>query len=252
MLVAVAFSPAAISAEEVSTKPASAKKLVKVAVYCHKDGKSNGAKDLTRLLTGENGFDMTIVSPEQIREGILDDGYDVVVMPGGSAGAQSRNLKDAGKEAIRKFVHAGGGYVGICAGAYLSTTYRDWSLGIVNARVWDHPHWARGTGIVSLGMTPSGCSVLEMPKESVDVYYGQGPMLTPGNNPSLPGYEVLASYETEVAKKGAPEGAMVGMHAIVRTMYGQGRVVAFSPHPEKKTGPESLMSAGIRWAGRGE
>lgn len=253
VIVGVVIGPPIAYGEEATTdKPAETLPLVKVAVYDHSGGSANGPNDLKKFLTAENGFEMTIVTPEDIRAGVLEKGFDVVVMPGGSARSQAEHLEEKGREEIRKYVNQGGGYVGICAGAYLSTTYKPYSLGLVNAKVWDLEHWARGTGMVKLKMTPSGCSLLEMPKDVVDVYYGQGPMLVPGDDPELPGYEILASYATEVAKKGAPEGAMVGMHAIVRTMYGNGRVVAFSPHPEKKWGPESLMAAGIRWAGRGD
>jgi len=239
--------------EELATSDRdSSSPVVHVAIYDHSGGKANGPRDLVTFLTPANGFETTILTSEEIQEGALTDEFDILVMPGGSAGAQARHLEEVGRDEIRRFVREGGGYVGICAGAYLCTTYKPWSLGLVNAKVWDHAHWARGTGIVKLNLTPSGCTILRMPQEQVDVYYGQGPMLVPGHDQDLPRYEVLASYATEVAKKGAPEGAMVDMHAIVRTMYGKGRVVAYSPHPEKKYGPKSLMAEGIRWAGRGD
>lgn len=225
---------------------------VKVAIYDHSGGKAPGPQNLLTFLTPPNGFETTILTPTDIQQGALTSEFDVLIMPGGSAGAQARNLEEKGRDQIRRYVNEGGGYVGICAGAYLSTTYKPWSLGLVNAKVWDLSHWARGTGIVKLNMTPSGCSVLRMPKDQVEVYYGQGPMLVPGTDEDMPGYEILASYATEVAKKGAPEGAMVDMHAIIRTMYGKGRVIAYSPHPEKEYGPKSLMAEGIRWAGRGD
>ncbi|WP_339743668.1 BPL-N domain-containing protein [uncultured Rubinisphaera sp.] len=221
----------------------------KIAIYCHQEGKSRGAVNLMTFLTPENGFNAVIVSPEEIQAGALkNQSFDVLIMPGGMASAQANNLGETGRENVREFVNTGGGYVGICAGAYLSTTYRLWSLGIVNARVWDLSHWARGTGMVNLCMSDSGCKVLAVPSKSVETYYGQGPLLVPGNSPDLPGYEVLASYETEIAKKGAPEGAMTDAHAIIRTMYGSGRVICYSPHPEKEWGPKELMAHGVRWA----
>ncbi|MEW4565473.1 BPL-N domain-containing protein [Bremerella sp. JC770] len=247
MMTASALGEEPSSAEAVSTLP-----MVRVAIYDHSAGKAPGPKSLLTFLTPPNGFQTTILTPGEIQQGALTSDFDVLIMPGGSAGAQARNLEEEGRDQIRRYVREGGGYVGICAGAYLSTTYKPWSLGLVNAKVWDLSHWARGTGIVTLNMTPSGCSVLRMPKDQVDVYYGQGPMLVPGNDEDMPGYEILASYATEVAKKGAPEGAMVDMHAIIRTMYGKGRVIAYSPHPEKEFGPKSLMAEGVRWAGRGD
>lgn len=243
---------AALGDEPAPPEEPASQRTVNVAIYDHSSGKAPGPRDLVTFLTPENGFQATILTPEEIRSGALDKGFDVLVMPGGSAMSQANHLEEEGREQIREYVREGGGYVGICAGAYLSTTYKPWSLGLVNAKVWDLEHWARGMGMVKLEMTPAGCTTLRVPKDQVDVYYGQGPMLVPADDPDMPGYEVLARYASEVALKGAPEGAMVNMHAIIRTMYGNGRVVAYSPHPEKKSGPKSLMAEGIRWAGRGD
>jgi len=225
--------------------------LIRVAVYDHSDGSASGPKNLKRILVEENGFETTRVSPQEIRDGVLRD-FDVLIMPGGSGSKQSRMLEEKGREVVKKFVEEGGGYVGICAGSYLASSHYSWSLGLINAKVWDRSHWARGTGDISLNISPAGCQVLDVEEGELQCYYGQGPLLVPDNKPSLPGYEVLASYGTEIAKKGAPQGAMVGTHAIVRTMYGEGRVICFSPHPEKTGGPNSIMAEGVRWAGSGQ
>lgn len=220
-----------------------------VGVYDHSKP-YQGSKNLRRILTAEAGFEPTVVTPQQIRDGVLAD-YDVLIVPGGSGSSQAKHLKESGREAIKSFVSDGGGYVGICAGAYLASSQYTWSLGLVNARVWDRVHWARGTGVVGLKISPAGARVLETSPGLLNVYYGQGPMLVPDDDPDLPGYEVLATYAGEVAKKGAPKNAMVGLHAIVRSVYGKGRVICFSPHPEKPDGPNSLMAEGVRWAGAG-
>ena len=120
--------------------------------------------------------------------------------------------------------------MGICAGAYLASTHYTWSLGVINARVWDRAHWARGKKQVSISLTPSGREVLSKSKEKFDIYYANGPLLVPDNQPNLPGYEVLAKYDTEVARNGAPKHAMV------------------SPHAEMKNGPKSLVASVVYWA----
>lgn len=234
-----------------STMAAEQVSLARVAIYDHSEKLSNGPKNLLRFLTPENGFQCTVVSPADIRSGVLKD-FDVLIMPGGSASKQSEKLEEAGREAVLKFVESGHGYVGICAGSYLASSHYPWSLGLVNARVWDRDHWARGKGQVSLCLSAAGCEVLSQTGTHPEVYYGQGPLLAPDTKSHLPGYEVLATYETEVAQKGAPVGAMTGTHAIIRTKYGQGRVICFSPHPEVDGGPNSLMLHGVRWASEGQ
>ena len=222
-------------------------KAARVAVYDHSDGSANGPKNLMRFLTAENGFDCQRISPAEIREGRLR-GFDALVMPGGSGSLQAKKLEEKGRVAVQEFVRNGGGYIGICAGSYLASSHYDWSLDLINARVWDRSHWARGQGTVTLGVTSPGQQVLNTDATEVDVYYGQGPLLVPDNDPDLPGYEVLARYDSEVAEKGAQPGAMSGTHAIIRSVFGSGRVICFSPHPEKSDGPNGLMLHGVRWA----
>jgi len=221
--------------------------IARVAIYDHSDGSASGPLNLMQFLTVENGFVCQRISPKEIQTGVLKD-FDVLIMPGGSGSLQSKKLEETGRKNVIEFVKSGGGYVGICAGSYLATSQYSWSLGLVNARVWDRVHWARGTGDVALSMTPSGRQLLDAKQPELFVYYGQGPLLVPDTKADLPGYEVLAIYKTEVALKGAPEGSMVGTHAIIRTMYKNGRVICFSPHPEKQGGPQELMTAGVKWA----
>src|SRR5690606_30709410 len=95
---------------------------IRVAIYDHSETIAKGPKNLMRFLTPEVGFECTRVTPEEIRNGVLKD-YDVLIMPGGSASLQSKNLEEKGREVIREFVRNGGGYVGICAGSYLATTH---------------------------------------------------------------------------------------------------------------------------------
>lgn len=219
---------------------------IRVAIYDHSDDSATGPKNLMKFLTPNNGFTCQRLRPEDIQAGLLSN-FEVLVVPGGSGSKQAEMLEETGREAVRKFVDAGGGYVGICAGSYLASSQYPWSLNLINARVWDRAHWARGTGTVTIGLSPAGLDAFDQDNAVIDVYYGQGPLLVPGQHPDLPQYEVLASYQTEVAQKGAPVGAMIGTHAIVRGEFGKGRVMCFSPHPESSGGPNSLISSGVRW-----
>ena len=107
---------------------------------------------------------------------------------------QADMLGMQGREAIRKFVYNGGGYIGICAGSYLATPHYSWSLGLLNAQVVDRQHWARGTGQVWLKLSSAGQGALDVDADQVRVYYGQGPLLAPGHYAGLPAYESLAQY----------------------------------------------------------
>jgi glutamine amidotransferase-like uncharacterized protein len=223
--------------------------LVRVAICDDAEEISKGPKNLLRILATEEGFHAERITSERIRGSGLA-GFDVLIMPGGSGSKQAERLQEKGRREIQAFVRAGGGYVGICAGSYLASSHYDWSLGLINARVWDRAHWDRGGGEVCIRMTAPGGDLLGH-DGSVPVHYNQGPLLVPDDESDLPGYQVLATFETEVASKGAQPGAMTGTHAIVRSLFGKGRVICYSPHPEVTGGPNRLIEAGVRWAGEG-
>lgn len=228
--------------------PAEAEPFLSVAIYDH-SGKpeATGPTNLERLLTPDAGFQANRVSAEEIRGGVLATA-DVVIFPGGSGSAQSKRLEAVGREAVKQFVRDGGGYVGICAGSYLASAEYDWSLHLIRTRVLDRKHWARGKGVVTLSLSEEGRAILGADTASAEVMYAQGPLLAPAVEPGLSPYVALALYESEIAKKGAPEGVMVGTTAIAAGDFGSGRVLCFSPHPEKDHGPHGFIPAGVRWA----
>ena len=101
-------------------------------------------------------------------------------------------------------------------------------------------------------ITPAGRSALGLEDERCPIYYGQGPLLAPGEKDDINDYELLATYETEIVKNGAPEGVMKGTTAVARAEYGKGRVLCFSPHPEKTSGREPFLQAAVRWVAKVE
>ncbi len=218
---------------------------IRIAIYADL-GASKEAPNLTRCLSPAAEFVYELVTAKDIRDGALDR-FDVVIHPGGSRSKQAKALGADGCKSVCRFVERGGGYVGICAGAYLAAHYPG-ALGLLDARRVDREHWARGTGEVQLRLTESGRNALGVDRETLAIHYGQGPLLAPDHNDDIPDYELLATYETEIAENGAPAGVMKGTAAIVRGIYGRGRVFCFSPHPEKTDGLETLVHAAVRWA----
>ena len=69
-----------------------------------------------------------------------DEGFTVLCVPGGFANNTDSALGDKGYAIIQQFVRGGGGYVGICAGAYLGC----W-LGLLPVEIEDGD-WRRGKG----------------------------------------------------------------------------------------------------------
>ncbi|MGD8240306.1 MAG: BPL-N domain-containing protein [Armatimonadota bacterium] len=218
---------------------------LRVAVY---HGKGAGAAVVPGLGKRPD-VRVEAVSPADIRDGVLAD-FDVLVQPGGSGSGQAAGLGESGREAVRRFVREGGGYIGICAGAYLATNGYSWSLGIVDARAIDTQHWARSNGTVQIELTDEGRRILDDFAGPIDIRYGQGPILARGGDPDLPDYTILAVYRSEVGRNGSLEGVMTGSPAILMGEYGRGRVFAISPHPEKVEGLRYLVYRMARQATR--
>lgn len=225
---------------------AAAEPVTRVAVYSD-EGAGRSETNLIKALKAHKPFELHRVTAEEIRGGILKD-MDVVIHPGGSGSKQGKALGPDGREIVRTFVKEGGGFIGVCAGAYLASADYDWSLHLLDAKVLDRKHWARGTGMVRLGLSEEGRSLLKHDSPTAEIYYGQGPLLAPADKPEIPDYEPLALYETEIAKKGAPKGVMIGTTAVASGKFGKGRVFCFSPHPEKTPGLEPFLYRAVAWA----
>ncbi len=219
---------------------------IRVAIFEDGGAGKRGTDNVSLSLADENAFTIQVINAEDVRAGILSK-FDVLVQPGGSGSKQAKTLEESGLDSIRNFVKHGGGYLGICAGAYLSTTFYPWSLGILNAWVVDREHWARGSGDVVLKLTPEGKEFFDLKEDTIVVQYNQGPLLTPGVSDKVADYTVLARFNTEIAEKGAPSGVMIGTDAIAQGEYGKGRVISISPHFEKRAEQRFIISKAVTW-----
>ncbi len=246
-----AFAKSYLPAEE--QKPGSgdaSKRTGKIAVGVYLDkGAGPSVNDLLRALGKFDQVSVTKLTAEQIRSGGLA-GLDILMHPGGSGGEQGRNLDEPGREKIRGFVREGGGFIGICAGAYLASSDYKWSLNILDAKVVDREHWARGIGTVDIELTPAGHETLRTTNQKFPIHYAQGPLLAPAGRPEIEDYEEMATFKSEIAKNGAPEGVMIGTTAIARGRFGQGRVICFSPRPEMTAGLEAFVQDAIDYVNR--
>jgi hypothetical protein len=159
----------------------------------------------------------------------LRESFDVVVVPGGSSSQYGEKLGPEGLTFIREFVRAGGGYVGICAGAFLATSgfNPEHSLGLLDLELRVHhsaassistPSWATGRGMVNIRFTDEGTKLFggwesesptrrtkkgtvdEKPEsvDTVSIRYSNGPLFQVDD--SLPnGLLLLAIFDSEIA-----------------------------------------------------
>lgn len=240
----------------VMTSPSEAGR-VRLALYDAGGTGDNGVANFERIFREAPSFLLHHVGPADLRAGVLSQ-FDVVVFPGGSGSKEAAAIGDDGCAAVREFVKSGGGYIGICAGAYLATAKYDWSLGLVNANTFTGNRqipgvgvksmWFRGRGTVQLQLTERGREILGNLPDLVEVRYANGPILSPAGKEDLPAYESLAFFRTEISKYAPQEGTMIDTPAIVAARFGAGRVMAISPHPEDTAGLEPLVERAVIWA----
>jgi putative intracellular protease/amidase len=227
---------------------------IRVAVFAMEGHESSASGPLTTVLDAQSPSTCELVSPDDVRGGALDR-FDVVVFPGGSGSQQAAALGDQGKAAVRQFVESGGGYVGICGGAFLATAKYDWSLALVNAKtvtgkrnipgVGMRSMAARGAGTVKMELTGAGRRVFGDLPGLLDVPYTSGPVLSPARRRDLPEYVALAFYRTEIWEYKPQRGTMIHTPAIVAARFGNGRVILFSPHPEMTESLESFIPRAV-------
>ena len=224
---------------------------IRVALFNDDGAFGQGVTRITEQLGKAAGITLTKVTGREIAAGVLKD-FDVVIFSGGSGSKEAAALGDAGREDVRRFVREGGGYLGICAGAYLACTGFSWGVGVLNAKTVSSK-WLRGKGDVEIEFMPQSQAATGIAERKHTIRYANGPIITADKREGIAPFETLAFFRTELAEHDSPKGAMTDSPAIVRGVFGKGRVISSSPHPEQTAGMESFVENAVRWvAGRGK
>lgn len=218
---------------------------LRIAIYQGPGAGESGVATVTRRAQQLPGATVTALTPAEIGTRELS-GFDLIVFSGGSGSAQAKAIGEAGRRQVRAFVENGGGYLGICAGAYLACAGFDWGLGILNARTVSNK-WQRGRGMMRVQLSPEGQQLFGPVAEPFTIRYANGPIIKPLGRADLPPYAVAAWYRTEIARNGTPEGVMINSPAAVHAPFGRGKVLTISPHAEDTPGLEQLIPRAIAW-----
>ena len=219
---------------------------IRVAIYEGPGVGGSGVVNVSKAVASIPGSTLKILGPEDV--GTIDlKAFDVIVFPGGSGSQQSAAIGEEGKANVLRFVREGGGYVGICGGAYLACSGFSWGLGVINAKTVSSK-WRRGTGNVDAEMLASAGSLFGTVEGVFKIRYHNGPIIRPDPASDLPAYQPVASFRSEVAENDSPAGVMVDSPAAAISSFGAGRVFISSPHPEATPGLEHLIPRALLWA----
>jgi len=213
---------------------------IPVALYCGSGASMESVIAIKSRLKDFSDLKIrTVAESDIIGSGLKDCG--VLIIPGRSAQKISQALGKSGCRNIEHFVSSGGGYIGISAGATLPALGENdvfSHIQLVNTKFPENNSkiWFRGM-VECLALTKGGTKPVPF---LID--FENGPVFTKAENPYLPSYVSLAAFKKKDAKGKTMQG-----DAIIATQFGMGRVLLFSPHPERTPGLENLLGQAIRW-----
>jgi len=236
------------------TVDASDDRQPRVAIYARRsaDEALVMSDEVSESLEGLNWKPVDAIA---IKDGALKN-FDVVVFPGGKAHEQAADLGSLGRMKVREFVKDGGGYLGICAGAFLGSSTFDWSLSLVNAETRTGTHYVpkigdqmwlnRGAGDVQSQLSESGLAVFGGGRSLFQAIYTGGPIFQPGRRTDIGEYVILARYTSEVYLFEFQRNTMSGTPAVIAAPYGNGKVILIGPHFESVSGSKEVVSRTLK------
>jgi putative intracellular protease/amidase len=221
---------------------------LRVALFDDTGSFGKGVPRATEIFGKREGFKLTVLKADQVRASTLKD-FDVVLFTGGSGSKQAEAIGETGRADVKQFVQNGGGYVGICAGAYLACDGFSWGVKVLDAKTVSSK-WRRGVGTAKIELTEEGKKILGDHPGLLSVRYANGPIIKAAQNETLPDFKPLALFRTELAENDSPKGVMINSPASAAADCGKGRVIIFSPHPEQSEGLEDLVVHAVEWVGK--
>lgn len=181
---------------------------------------------------------VTTIQVEDIINGILESKhFDVLAWPGGDYPAYWE-VGQGGKANIQKFIRDGGGYMGICAGAWWACDYMVWMAdpnypppdyhvegdqsnldlfpGVARGPIEEITPFHTGT-MARINIVNHDHPITDSMPDHMQILYWGGPHLLPYNGADV---TILGTYDA------------TGTPAIVAFEYENGRVFLTGPHPE--------------------
>jgi len=212
---------------------------VHIAMYNGDGAWSYGNQAFSRMFDWA-GCTYVNVSGHDIIDGCLDN-FDILYWPGGHYPAYWEEMGLEGKSAVQEFVSNGGGYMGICAGAYYACDYIVWmdddafpppdykvdgdefNLDLFEGVAWgpifelaDRPD--PGYAMVQVNINNNHPITRSLPETMMIIYIG-GPYFIPYENTEQD-ITILGTYD------------LTEQNAIAAATFGEGRVFLISPHAE--------------------
>ena len=173
------------------------------------------------------GYTVERVNAEEIKNGVLEN-FQILCVPGGNMYQYAEDLSSKGIDHIRDFIHGGGGYVGICGGAYFAgerVIWRGDQLPMMSLNLF--PSTAQGpydeiipypdSGMCKVIIVDSTHPITQTEPDSAWMLYYWGPALIPENVADV---TILGRYD------------ITDQPMMLALEYGRGRAFLIGTHPE--------------------
>ncbi len=197
-----------------------------VALYSDRGAEDNCIQATTNMFEWM-GYTVQLVKADYINNVGLDR-FSILCVPGGDMYQYAQDISSIGKEKIRNFIRGGGGYIGICGGAYFAGEKVIWQgnqlpmtpLGIFPGTtqgpidaIAPHPYCV----MCKVNMVDSTHPITQSEPDSAWILYCYGPMFMPNNEADI---SILGKYD-------------IGDQPMMLAFdYGHGRVFIIGTHPE--------------------
>ncbi len=155
---------------------------------------------------------------------------------------------------IKKFVEAGNGYMGICAGAYAASNYNGeygsgWGISPnVNC------NYTYADGLLPLTITSYGVNTLKYSSGKIDLCNFTTRTTKTVTLPSFPVSNTPGLYKngkyTPIAIYAENDTVLSGYAAILDDERGSGRIILSGPHPELDPAKPELVARMVLWASK--
>jgi len=168
--------------------------------------------------------------------------FSVVIFPGGLIFDVEAALGNDGAEVVCKYVHNGGGFFGVCAGAFLAAA-GGYNGAIETKRMLSvQTSWTPGIGSAKLEFTKDATAILGpqcSPGKVHETMFANGPLFQSSKNETnhilhekLSECVVLAQYK-EISTDKSKNSKQYREYKIaaVASQFGTGRLIVFGPHP---------------------
>jgi len=198
---------------------------VDIAIYAGQGTWDESVQAAKKMFEWMN-YTVENLSAQQINNGL--ENFRILCIPGGNMYDYAQDISSEGKENIRSFVHDGGGYIGICGGAYFASEKVYWqgsklpmtplrlfsgtATGSIS-EIMDYPKYT----MCKVNLMNAEHPITKSGRNFEWVLYYWGPALIPNANANV---TVLGNYD-----KG-------NQTAMLTFEYGYGKVFLIGTHPE--------------------